>query len=155
MGKIYVTDLQDQSVLDVGIMKRNGFGSMRQASAIELFEDDTPLSLSRWPKDSLLEISSIISKGDPKISSDRRLPQFTYKTTKPKEWDQKSNIWVAGQFSVGWAYDNLPVSSLDATNQSITLNSNSSYGLYATNDTSSNPLATSKKGSWVLLFIMF
>jgi Right handed beta helix region len=128
-GHVYFIDLKAQGITNVGTMKKNGFGDPLLPSSLELFYNDQPLTLARWPNSGLLGIKTVVQKGD-----DRNVfPVFTYASDHRCQWESP-DIWVAGQFSVGWAYNNVPVEKIDPDKQTVYLNSGTHYGIFPNND---------------------
>ena len=96
-----------------------GFGRPNRAAWNELFVDDKPLTVSRFPNDSMLPIGKIIVAGNKEDKQAGRLPVFKYNTDRPKRWTKAANIWIGGYFGWGYADDMIPVNKLDADSSTI------------------------------------
>ncbi len=136
-GKIYKTNLKNHGVINWGELKQTGYDANKQPAPLELFYNKKPLTIARWPNDSLVSIGKVIEKGATRTNkSNRELPIFHYTFNKPLSWSKAPDIWIAGQFAVGWAYDNLSVEKIDTISKAIYTNNNASYGIYSSDDSS-------------------
>lgn len=144
IGSVYQYDLSDLTNSDFGTIMPNGFGRKKTPSAMELFSNNEPMTLARWPNDSsLLSIKNVIEQDSSLQSSgrtDKKYPVFQYSSTVKKDWKDTSDIWVAGYFSAGWAFENLPVKSIDQSSKKVSLNNFAHYGVNSSSDASTSVL---------------
>ena len=144
IGNVYQYDLSDLTNSDFGIIMPNGFGRKKTPSAMELFSNNEPMTLARWPNDSsLLSIKNVIEQDSslqPSGKADKKYPIFQYSSNVNKDWKDSSDIWVAGYFSAGWAFENLPVKSIDQSSNKVSLNDFAHYGVNSSSDASTSVL---------------
>ncbi len=141
-GKVYVTDMTVQGITDFGKMKNYGFGAPAVPSELELFYNDQPLTTARWPNTGLLPIETVLQKWS---KSGKEPSVFRYSYDRPNGWAAIPNKWIAGQFAVGWAYDNVPIDTIDVKNQTITLKEAPSYGVYSSKDASTGIISSASR----------
>lgn len=100
-----------------------GFGRASIPAWSELFTDEGPLSLSRWPKDSMVLIGKVVAAG-----KEGELPIFGYSIDRPARWKDISGLWIAGYFAHGYADDQIKVKSIDQEQKLITAAQSTNYG---------------------------
>jgi hypothetical protein len=96
-----------------------GFGRKSEPSWSELIVDDKPLSLSRWPNDTMALIGNIVVAGNDEDKKEGRLPIFHYNEDRPKSWKNIENMWIGGYFGHGYADDMIPVKAVNASDSTI------------------------------------
>jgi hypothetical protein len=64
-GHVLVTDLRAQGMTDFGKLTAHGFAMGSQAAEAELFYDDAPMMLARWPNDGFRGIEGKDDSGKP------------------------------------------------------------------------------------------
>lgn len=96
-----------------------GFGRPNQTAWNEIFVNGTPLTLSRYPNDSMLLIGKIIVAGNKNDKKKGKLPVFQYNSNRPKRWSKAKNIWIGGYFGYGYADDMIPVEKIDTAKSQI------------------------------------
>ena len=139
-NEVYVTDLTTQGVSDFGVIKMNGIKAPLLPAALELFYNGAVLTIARWPNDTLLPIGKVIVR---KSAGDD--PGFEMGSNRPDRWAASPDKWIAGLFAVGYAFDNIPVDSIDRTNEILYLKNNPSYGIYSSTDASSGQIQAARK----------
>lgn len=97
----------------------SGFGRKCLPAWSEIFVNGTPLTLSRWPNDSMVLTGKIVVAGNADDKKDGRLPVFHYNESRPEKWTQAKNIWIGGYFGHGYADDMIPVKSINTTDSTI------------------------------------
>ncbi|KEO71826.1 right-handed parallel beta-helix repeat-containing protein [Anditalea andensis] len=142
-GKVYTLNLVSMGITEFGELKKTGFGSIRAAASLELFENNQALPLAQWPNKELLLVDSVYQT---ETKSDQSNAVFTYAGSQ-RNWNNSNDIWVSGFFSVGWAFDNLPVSLSDkeAGKVKVLPQDFSSYGIYTKKDKSTGILQSAAK----------
>ncbi len=111
-GKVLQVDLKAQGIADYGTLKRRGFGCPGHAAAMELFFQDRPMTLARYPNDGWMTIKSA-----PKGAGGG---QFTVDDDRLKRWTQAEEIWVHGYWTHPWADTYEKVASIDPETHAIT-----------------------------------
>jgi hypothetical protein len=106
-GKVYQADLKAQGVTDYGSPGGGG---------LEVFFQDKPMHLSRWPKTGFIKITGLVggnpvdvrgTKGD--LNGD-----FMYEGDRPGRWTGEKDAWVHGYWFWDWAEQRHKVKSIDA-----------------------------------------
>lgn len=105
---VRVIDL-GRSAVGLADLRPSGFGRPSLAAWSELFVDGEPLTLARWPNDSMALIGPIIVSGNDEDKKAGRLPVFKYNTDRPRNWANAKNVWIGGYFGHGYADDMIPV----------------------------------------------
>ncbi len=96
-----------------------GFGRPSLPAWNELFVNDQPLRLSRWPNDSMALIGKIKVAGNKEDKTNGKLPVFYYHENRPKYWTKAENIWIGGYFGHGYADDMIPIAAIDTALKTI------------------------------------
>ncbi len=81
----------------------------------ELFWNGKRLPLSRWPNEGWVTMKKAIVNGDAKTPG-----TFEYRDERPSRWMDNSNIWLKGQWRVGWEEPAIKVSKIDTAAHTIT-----------------------------------
>ncbi|WP_294596693.1 right-handed parallel beta-helix repeat-containing protein [uncultured Rikenella sp.] len=107
-----------------------GFGRPSMPGWSELFIDGRPLSVARWPNDSMAPIGKIHCTGD--IPREERYgigdPVFEYAGERPAQWKSVDGMWIGGYFAHGYADDMIPVQSIDTAAHTLTAALPTPYG---------------------------
>lgn len=95
-GKVLQVDLKAVGVKDFGTFTRRG-GIERETlpAALELFFNDRPVPLARWPNEGWTRIASVPAEG-------QKGERFTYEGDRPRRWAKADDIWVHGYFNRNW-----------------------------------------------------
>jgi parallel beta-helix repeat protein len=139
--EVYVTNLSKQGISDFGKMKKNGIKSPQLPAGLELFYNNAPMQLARWPNDSLLAIGKVFQM----LKTPTSDPAFSYDYDRPSFWAASSDKWIGGQFAVGYAYDNVPVDSFGLQTKILYLKEMPSYGIYSSTDVSEGQIRQARK----------
>jgi hypothetical protein len=103
--------LQAAGIADPGKLKRLGHSLELQPTPLELFFDDRPMELARWP-----------NEGWTRIVSTPAGPQggrFTYEGDRPKRWANTNDLWIHGYWTWDWADSYEHVARLDTATREI------------------------------------
>ena len=124
-------DLKALGITDFGKMRPRGFGHPYANPGLELFVNDQPMQLARWPNRGTVPIGRIVDAGSVPREGDfsDRGGTFTYDHDRPARWRQADDLWLSGLFAYGFADDTLKVKSIDTAAQTITLAQAHVYGL--------------------------
>ncbi len=112
-GKVMYTDLKALGVTDYGrFTRRGGIERNIQPSALELFFNDRPMTLARWPNAGFVKIAA--------VPEGPRGTRFKYDGDRPKRWGKADDIWVHGYFNRNWCdtYEN--VAAINTAKHEIT-----------------------------------
>jgi len=108
--KILQMNLRGLGIEDYGQFQPRGFGRKMYPAVLELFFDDKPMQLARWPNEGWSQIADV-----PKDKNDR----FVYQGDRPQRWERADQIWVHGYWKQDWADSYEKVQAIDARNKWI------------------------------------
>ncbi|MGM9802610.1 MAG: right-handed parallel beta-helix repeat-containing protein [Muribaculaceae bacterium] len=100
-------------------IRPSGFGRKSMPAWSELMVDGSPLTIARWPNDSMALIGKIEVSGGVDDKKAGRLPVFHYHGDRPKRWKDTSNMWIGGYFGYGYADDLIPVKAVSTADSTI------------------------------------
>jgi len=83
--RVYRADLKALGITDFGQLSRRGFGEPVRPAHMELFFDDRPMPLARWPNEGYARIAGL-----PDGKDGRR---FQYDGDRPKRWADEPDVW--------------------------------------------------------------
>ncbi|MBX3257345.1 MAG: right-handed parallel beta-helix repeat-containing protein [Chitinophagaceae bacterium] len=140
VGQVYAINLRKYGIIDYGQIISTFYANPLKPSGLAIFDEKgkDDYELARWPEpdEPLLRIAKI-------VTGDTNKPAFifNYPAQLGKKYTsliEKNNFgtdcWVEGQFSVGWASDNVPVYAFDPMRRSIQLDKIPNRGLYSDED---------------------
>lgn len=104
-GNILQADLKAQGVDSFGQLTRRGMGIAVAPAALELFFQDRPMPLARWPNRGWARI-----EGAPEGPAGGK---FRYAGNRPKSWARLEDVWVHGYWYYNWADSYERVTALD------------------------------------------
>ncbi|MEX2381858.1 MAG: right-handed parallel beta-helix repeat-containing protein [Opitutales bacterium] len=116
-------DLTAHDITNAGTLHRRGFGAQAQA-ALELFFENEPMTLARWPNAGWTTIAS--APADDAQDEDARTIGFA--GDRPERWVNAPEAWAFGYWNHGWADEHMPIESIDTEARRITLGARHSYG---------------------------
>jgi hypothetical protein len=125
-GKVMQLDLQAAGVTDFGTLQLRGYGRIQNA-ALELSVNGKVQPLGRWPD--VDQNVAPYNHGYMNIVSKSSATMFTAPTDRMSRWTTAPDAWVHGYFGVYWADDHIPLQSVSAPQQAITLGSPPSFGI--------------------------
>lgn len=111
-GKVLQTSLTAQGITDFGELTRRGMGQPMRESHLELFFQDRPMTLARWPNDGFVRVVD--------LPDGQNGVRFTYEGDRPKRWTGEEDVWVFGYWYHDWADAYMKVASIDADARVIT-----------------------------------
>ncbi|MHB9134327.1 MAG: right-handed parallel beta-helix repeat-containing protein [Armatimonadota bacterium] len=125
-------DLKAQGITDLGKLVSRGFGRPSQPAHLELFFQDQPMTLARWPNNDFVQIAAIPDTGkhdDGHGQTEGKLEDgFYYEGDRPKQWQAADDIWIHGYWSWDWANSYERIDTLDTTTRLI--KTRAPFGLY-------------------------
>lgn len=110
-ARVVQTNLASAGITNYGSLKPRGFGRGAKSASLELFFDDTPMTLARWPNDDWAKIASVPENSE---------GVFQYEGERPEHWAAAGDIWVHGYWTWDWAESFEQVASLDTDTKTIT-----------------------------------
>jgi hypothetical protein len=105
-------DLKSLGIMDYGVLSRRGFVGGNTPPPMELFFDNRPMTLARWPNETWTRIISVPNGQDG--------GQFTYEGDRPSHWKSLDDVWVYGYWTYDWADSFEKVATIDTAKQLIT-----------------------------------
>jgi len=134
-SKILRVDLKQSDIFDYGEFKQHGFSVAILPAQMELFVNDHPQTLARWPNEGKVDIYGVIDEGSIPYEQDfsYRGGTIVYDDDRHALWQNPDDIWLWGFFKAGYADDNLGVKSIDTKNKTITLENPHMFGITKTN----------------------
>lgn len=91
---------------------------------LELFFQDKPMTLARWPNDAPARIADVadaiadVKPGQPRVS---KTGSLIYEGDRPSRWLQEKDIWLHGSWYWEWSDSRQPVESIDAQHHTLHL----------------------------------
>jgi len=121
-------DLRAVGVLDYGVIPEVFRGA---APLLELFYNDQPLTLARWPNAGWAEMTDIVARGSvPRDGDTAGQPgTFRYDGDRPGSWAGESEVWLHGYWCFDWYDEALKVGRIDPAARTITFTKPHLYGL--------------------------
>lgn len=120
-GHVQQADLKAQGMTEFGQLQMRGFGAAVRPAHMELFFQDKPMTLARWPNEGYARIAA--------LPDGQKSRTFGYTDDRPRRWLAEPDVWVYGYWYQDWADTYLKVQSIDADKSTITTATASNYGL--------------------------
>jgi hypothetical protein len=115
-ARVLVHDVSD---LELGALKRRGFGIERQPAALELFFDHQPMQLARWPN-----AGEWLLTGD--VTKERT---FTVPSDRPTRWKPSDDLWAFGYWQFDWAESYEKVTQLAPAARTVEIGAQPPFGI--------------------------
>lgn len=130
-GKVWEINLKKIGITDYGTLKQHGFGTIPEPTSLELFIDEKPYCLARYPNDGKLKIGRVYDKGSVPRDGDYsgRGGEIGFEYERPERWKLANDIWLHGKFSFGYNDDHLKVEKIDFEKRSFKIVQPHLYGL--------------------------
>lgn len=115
-GHVVQADLKSLGITNFGQVAVNGKRG-------ELFFNDRPLTVARWPNQGFVKIVNVTTEQPIEshgIAGSKR-GKFTYDGDRPNRWTEEKDIWLQGYWFWDWADQCEKVQSLDTNTKTITL----------------------------------
>lgn len=106
-------DLRTQGITDYG----------EASKGIELFFQDTPMTLSRWPNKGFAKIGELVVNDGHEIHGIKgsKVGQFKYEGDRPARWADEKDPWAHGYWFWDWSDQRQKIASIDLANATIRL----------------------------------
>ena len=107
-GKVLRADLRTAGVGDLGTVAS---GSRR----LEVFFDDQPMQLARWPNDGFVRIADVVG-AKPHVTHGIRgnkEGKFTFEGNRPLRWTSEPDAWLHGYWFWDWSDAYQKIASID------------------------------------------
>ncbi|KKO18909.1 MAG: hypothetical protein BROFUL_02388 [Candidatus Brocadia fulgida] len=109
--KIVQVNLKAQGIKDFGEMKPRGMGRPVYPAGIELFFQDKPMQLARWPNNDWVKIAG--------VPAGQKGGKFTYDGDRPEHWRDTKDIWLHGYWTWDWADSYETVKTIDTVKKEV------------------------------------
>jgi len=119
--EVYQADLKAHNISDFGQMRSRGFARRETPAALELFFQDKPMTIARWPNTGFARIVGFPeSTGDDHGGTLGKLTGgFNYEGDRPLRWRDTNDVWVHGYWAYDWANSYEHVESIDTERRLI------------------------------------
>ena len=124
-------DLRSLGITSYGELTSRGRAFDRPVAVAhsELFFDDRPMTLARWPNEGdFIKIAGHPATADPKAEFGTLPAGFHYSGDRPRRWQDTSDLWMHGYWVFDWANSYEKVAALDLEQRLIT--TAPPYGIY-------------------------
>ncbi|NOZ23903.1 MAG: hypothetical protein GXP25_22730 [Planctomycetes bacterium] len=112
-GKVLRADLKAQGIADCGTLGGR-FGGKPQLR-LEVFFNDKPMQIARWPNDGFIKIAEVLGKTTREVRGTKGCKEgiFQYEGDRPKRWVGEKEAWVLGYWFRDWAEQRHKIKSID------------------------------------------
>jgi hypothetical protein len=120
-GKVWQADLKALGINDLqGI---NSATSYQSDPGLEVFFDEKPMVLARYPNSGYMHIASALDAKGARTKGDVNTAEgkFVCDDPRPERWTHEKDIWLHGFWVWDWADLRLPMSSVDPAARTISL----------------------------------
>jgi hypothetical protein len=120
-GQVWQTDLAALGITDLeGI---NSAGSYRSDPGLEVFFQDQPMTLARYPNSGYMKIASALDASGKPASGIVTAPEsrFVCDDPRPDRWGQEKGIWLHGFWVYDWADLRIPLGDVDPAAHTLKL----------------------------------
>jgi len=93
--KIYQVDLKAQGIKDFGQLHPRGYGRPLYPAGLELFFQDKPMQLARWPNEGWIRIAG--------VPEGQQGGKFIYAGDRPDRWLGAEDVWLHDYWRRDWA----------------------------------------------------
>ncbi len=120
-GHVVQADLRVLGVSDFGTM--GGGFALGGGPGLELFFNDQPMTLARYPNDGFIKITDVKGPTPVDVRGTKGCKEgvFTYDGDRPARWVGEKDAWVLGYWFWDWAEGRHRIESIDAEKKVMTL----------------------------------
>jgi len=120
-GKVWKTSLKEQGIADLGIVAIQDPNKQRPDQRIELFFNNEPMTLSRYPNEGFIKIVDLLG-GKPLVVRSTHgdsVGKFTCDSDRLARWIDEKDPWVHGYWFWDWSDQRHKVKVIDPARRSI------------------------------------
>jgi len=120
-GQVWQADLKAVGITDLqGI---NSATTYQSDPGLEVFFQDKPMTLARYPNSGYMRIASALDAGGKSKTGDVTTPEgkFVCDDPRPSRWVNEKGIWLHGFWIWDWADMRIPLGSVDPAAHTISL----------------------------------
>ncbi len=128
--KQYKLDLSKAGIDNYGKLRNVGFARPYGSAWGELFVNNKPMHLSRWPNKGMIPMGKVKDKGAVPRYNDfsNRGGTIKYDSVRIDKWIEEKDPWMVGYFMWGYADDMVKIADINARRNTITTLSATLYG---------------------------
>ncbi|MHC4241292.1 MAG: right-handed parallel beta-helix repeat-containing protein [Planctomycetota bacterium] len=121
--KILQIDLKAQGITDFGKVSPKRFGGPAHSTGLELFFEDKPMTLARWPNEGFVKITGLVEPDTVNVRGTKgsKTGKFMYAGDRPKRWAGENDVWVHGYWFWDWSDERQQVESIDTDKRIISV----------------------------------
>ncbi|MCL5995764.1 MAG: right-handed parallel beta-helix repeat-containing protein [Chloroflexi bacterium] len=123
-GKVFQCSLKEQGITDYGELKVRGFNQPPSPPTLELYFNDKPMTLARWPNEGFVGISKLIDSG----VKGSRPSVLAYDSERHERWTRAEDAWLFGYFKYLWADATIKIGAIDPVAKTLTTAEAYDYG---------------------------
>lgn len=129
--QVVQVDLGKLGIRHLGKHQQFGHSIAVNPAPLELFFNDSPLTLARYPNTGSILIGKVLDPGSVPRTGDysERGATFIYTDPRHARWAGQKELWFQGTFNYGFADDYLPVESIDPGTKQVKLGKPHLYGV--------------------------
>ncbi|MBS1700954.1 MAG: right-handed parallel beta-helix repeat-containing protein [Armatimonadetes bacterium] len=130
-GKVWEIDLGALIGKPLPAAAPYGFTTPVSVAGNELFADDKPMTVARWPNEGFAKVAEVVEPGNGEEDQNKppRKPVFVANSDRPKLWAKASDVWLYGYWKFDWADESILADSIGGATGRITLSKPHSYGV--------------------------
>ncbi|MBI5684512.1 MAG: right-handed parallel beta-helix repeat-containing protein [Verrucomicrobia bacterium] len=120
-GQVVQADLRALGVSDFGAM--GGGFALGGGPGLELFFNDQPMTLARYPNDGFIKITNVLGRTLVDVRGTKGCKEgvFACDSDRPSRWAGEKNAWVLGYWFWDWAEGRQRVEAINAERKVLTL----------------------------------
>ena len=113
-GQVVQADLKVLGIASYGQVKKGG---------LELFFDDKPMMLARWPNEGFVKITGLVEPDTINVRGTKgsKTGKFMYEGDRPKRWAGEKDPWVHGYWFWDWSDERQKVESINVEQSIISV----------------------------------
>ena len=108
---ILMVDLKKEGISEFGNLSARGFGRPIQPAGLELYFNEKPMTLARWPNKDWTTIKDV-----PEFLNGKG---FAYSGNRPRRWLNAPDLWLHGYWKYDWADTYVKIAEIDTTIKTI------------------------------------
>lgn len=128
---VYCVNLKAMGITNFGQFKQFGHALSVQTAPLELFFNNQPMRLSRYPNEGFIQIGEVVDGGSIPRNGDytQRGAIIRYSDERHSVWAGNDDVWFQGTFGNGYADDMIHVESIDRAKKQVKLSAPHLYGV--------------------------
>jgi hypothetical protein len=115
-GKVFQADLKTIGISDFGEV-------VGDSNRLELFFQDQPMTLARWPNEGFVRIMDVVGGAPHRIHGipGDKIGKFVYDGDRPSRWLKEPDVWLHGYWFWDWSEQRQQIESIDLGQRVISL----------------------------------